>query len=357
MDTTQTLAFRALLTEAVKKDASDLHLSVGSYPMIRTGGSLKSMDDQEIISERSIKDIVDTLLPQDKRDLLEQKRDLVFTTVFDGKIRAKIHIFFQEHMLSVSVRFLSISAKTLRELECPQALDRLLSFQDGLVIIGGNQDSGRTTLAAAILEQINRTKAAHIITLENPIEYDLLSNMSIVNQREVGSDTPSFQEGLEACQKEDVDVLFVSEFSDPEVMKKVLDLANAGVYVITIMNTDSAIHAIERMITSFHPHEEAHIRGLIADVLRGIVIQELVPKIGGGFASVHEVLLNTPSVRTLIISNRLGQLDQAIKSSRGDGMISHDHELANLIRNQIVSLENARTAAKDIETLESLIRG
>ncbi len=357
MDTAGTLAFKSLLTEAVKKDASDLHLSVGSYPMIRTGGSLNGLEDNEIISERSIKDIVDLIIPQDKRDILEAHRDLIFTTVFDGKIRAKIHVFYQEHVLSVSVRFLNVTPKTLKELDCPSALDRFVAVSDGLLIIGGNQDSGRTTLAAAILEQINRTRSAHIITLEDPIEYDFLSNKSIVNQREIGSDTPSLIDGLAACTKEDVDVLFVSEFVDPEAIRKALDLANAGVYVITIMNTDSALHAIERIITSFAPHEEAHIRGLIADVLRGVIIQELVPKIGGGYASVHEVLLNTPSVRTLIVSNRLAQLDQAIKSSRGDGMISHDHELANLIRNQLVSLEHARAAAKDLETLESLIRG
>lgn len=357
MDMTQTLVFRRILTEAVKKDATDLHLSVGSYPMMRVSSALTPLKDEEIVSEQSIKDIVDAIVPQEKRDVLEQRRDILFTSVFDDKIRAKVHIFYQEHLLSVSLRFLSMSPRTLRELNCPAQLEHFINGKEGLLIVGGNQDSGRTTLVAGLLEQINRSRACHIMTLEDPIEYRLLSNMSIVNQREVGADVASFEDGLDAALKEDIDVLFVSDFSTPSIMKKVLDVANAGVYVIVVMNTDSAARAVERIVTSFEPHEEQRIRTLLSDVLSGVIVQQLVPQIGGGYVSVHEVLLNTSAVRTLIVSSRFQQIDTAIKSSRGDGMMSFDHELAALARGQKISLEHAREFAKDRETLESLIRG
>lgn len=356
MDTTQTLTFRRMLTESVKKEATDLHLSVGSRPMCRLGNALKALEEEDILSEQSIKDIVDAIVPHEKRDILEKKRDLIFSTVFDNKIRAKVHIFYQEHLPSVSLRLLNLNPKTLRELNCPAPLDRFTTIRDGLLVIAGNQDSGRTTLAAAILEQINRTRACHIMTLEDPLEYDLLSNMSIINQREIGVDVATFEDGLDAALKEDVDVLFVSEFSRPSIMRKVLEIASAGVYVIVIMNTDSSARAIEHIITSFEPHEEQHIRTLLADVLAGVVIQQLVPQIGGGHESVHEILLNTASVRTLIATSRFPQIDQTIKSSRGEGMMSIDHELAALARSQKISLEHAREYAKDRETLEALLR-
>lgn len=357
MDTTQTLAFRRMITESVKKSASDLHLSVGSYPMTRIDGNLKPMEEEEIMSEQSLRDIVDALVPQEKRDVLEQQRDIVFTSDFDGKIRAKIHIYYQEHFPSISLRFLSTTPKTLRELGCPQGFERFTALTGGLLIIAGPQNSGKTTLAAALLEHINRTRSARILTLETPLEYDLLSNKSIVNQREVGVDVKTFEDGLDFAQKDDVDVLFLSEFDKPSVIKRGLDLANAGVYVITIMNTDSAMRTIERIITGFEPHEEQHIRGLLANVLEGIIIQELIPQIGGGYLSVHEVLLNNPSVKTLITSNRIQQIDQVIKSSRGEGMMSFDHEIASLVRGQKISLEHAKEYAKDRETLDLLIRG
>lgn len=356
MDTTQTLAFRRMLTESVKREATDLHLSVGSRPMIRVGSTLKSLDEEEIMSEQSMKDVVDAIVPHEKRAVLETKHDVIFVTVFDNKIRAKVHIFYQEQLPSVSLRFLSLVPKTLHEMNCPPALDRFTTQKDGLLIIGGNQDSGRTTLAAGILEQINRTRAAHIMTLEDPIEYQVLSNASMVNQREIGSDVDSFEAGLDVALKEDIDVLFVSDLRGMPVIRKCMEIASAGVYVIAIMNTDSCARAVESIIANFPPSEEQYIRTLLADVLCGIVIQQLIPEIGGGYQAVHEVLLNTPTVRTLVVTSRFQQIDSAIKSSRGEGMISFDHALASLARSQKISLEAAREYARDRETLEALLR-
>lgn len=325
--------------------------------MIRLGSALKNLEEEDIVSEQSMKDIVDAIVPHEKREVLETKHDVIFVSVFDNKIRAKVHIFYQEQLPSVSLRFLSLTPKTLREMNCPPTLDRFTTLKDGLCIIGGNQDSGRTTLAAGILEQINRTRALHIMTLEDPIEYQVLSNTSIVNQREIGPDVDSFEAGLDVALKEDIDVLFVSDLRGMPVIRKCLEIASAGVYVIAIMNTDSCARAIESIIAHFPPSEEQYIRTLLSDVLAGVVIQQLIPEIGGGYQAVHEILLNTPTIRTLIVSSRFQQIDAAIKSSRGEGMASFDHGLAALARSQKISIESAREYARDRETLEALLRG
>ncbi|MBI4239575.1 Flp pilus assembly complex ATPase component TadA [Candidatus Uhrbacteria bacterium] len=355
MDTAQSLIFKRLLTDAAKKEASDLHLSVGSRPMIRVDGALRVMDDEDMMTQESLKGIVDAVTTDEQRAELNTKKDLIFTTVFDNRIRAKIHIFFQEGFFTVSLRFLSVNVKTLREMKLPESLFHFTHLQDGLVIIGGDNGSGRTTLAAAFLEEINRSSVKHILTVEDPIEYNLVSNKSIVNQREVGRDVPSIEEGLVYAQKEDVDAVFICDLGNERVIRKALELADAGILVFVIMNTNSSLTAIERIISSFDEHEQVLIRELLAQVLRGIIIQSLVPKIGGSFVTVHEVLLNNAAVKTFIQSNRLQQLPQVIKASRAEGMMSFDHELAKYVKDQEVTAEQAREVAKDKQTLELLL--
>lgn len=357
MDTAETLSFRSMLVEAVKKSATDLHLTVGSQPMVRIDGALQPLEDQEVLTSLKLDRIVDSMIDIPQRERLDKERDLVIMKIFDNKIRAKIHIFYQENFASISLRFLNLSVETVRELNIPQAIERFAPLKNGLLILGGHYGSGRTTLAFALLEYINRNSIEHILTIENPIEYNLVGNKSIVNQREVGTDVPSFEAALDSIEKEDVDVLFVSEMPNVSVMRKVLELANAGLYVVAVMDISSSEKAIEKIISSFPEHEQTYIQELLADALRGVVIQHLVPRIGGGLVPVHEVLVNTTSVRAFILSNRLTQLDQIIASSRSDGMMSFDHELANMVKTRVVSLEHARDVTRNKEVFESLVKG
>lgn len=356
MDTAQSLYFRRLLTEEYKKGASDLHFTVGSRPMVRIHGTLLALDAEELSTEISVRDIVATILnPAEQKDFAEQK-DYVATKIFDERIRCKIHFFHQESLPAISFRFLSMAPKSLHELNVPAVLGNFATLKQGLLIITGGYGSGRTTLAAGILEEINRSRVEHIMTIERPIEYNLVGNKSIVNQREVGVDVSGFEAGLDYAQEEDVDVLFVSDMPNSETMRRVLERAGAGMYVITIMNADSASRALEKIITFFEAHHQQHIRGLLGDVLTGVITQSLVPGIGGSVIPVHEVLLNNESVKSMIVSGRLQQIDQLIKSSRNAGMMSFDHELANLVRTSRVSKESAMQHACDRLTLETLLR-
>lgn len=357
MDTAQSLSFRKLLTEEFKKGASDLHFTVGSRPMVRVHGSLQQLETEDLATEKSIKDLIETLLSEEERKRFEAERDYIITRVFDERIRCKVHFFHQEGLPSLSFRFLSLGAKTLKELNVPAQLGQFATKKEGLLIVTGGYGSGRTTLASALLEEINRSRVDHIMTIERPIEYNLVGNKSIVNQREVGTDVPDFETALHYVQEEDVNVLFVSDMPTLDTIRRVLELAGAGIYVVIVMNADSATRALEKIITLFEEHHQPHIRGLLADVLIGVIAQALIPGIGGTVIPVHEVLLNNDSVKSMITSGRLQQLDQLIKSSRSTGMMSFDHELAGLVRAQRISREHALQYARDRATLETLLRG
>ncbi|MBI4272820.1 Flp pilus assembly complex ATPase component TadA [Candidatus Uhrbacteria bacterium] len=356
MDTAQSLTFRRLLTEAFKKGASDLHFTVGSRPTVRIHGSLQALESEEFSTEISVRDIVTTLLAADEQKKFSEQRDYIITRVFDERIRCKVHFFHQEGLPAISFRFLSMAPKALKDLNVPPQLGHFVTVKEGLLIVTGGYGSGRTTLATGILEEINRSRVEHIMTIERPIEYNLVGNKSIVNQREVGSDVVDFDTALHYVQEEDVDVLLVSDMPTLDSIRRVLELAGAGIYVITIMNADSVPRALEKISTLFEEHHQQHIRGLLADVLVGVVAQALLPGIGGSVIPVQEVLLNNESVKSMIVSGRLGQLDQLIKSSRAGGMMSFDHELATLVRNSRVSKDTALQSAHDRATLESLLR-
>ena len=357
MDATARAIFVRILTEAAKQHASDLHLNVGMHPVMRVDGKLVTMESEEIQTEQVVRDVVMGLTNEKQQATLEQNRSLIFTLELENKLRVKVNAYYQEGQLVVSMRLLSVVATTLKDLNVPPAVERFVGLTRGMLIIGGPYGSGRTTLAMAIIEQINRTRAEHIMTIEAPIEYNLVSNKSIVDQREVGFDVPTFEAALDYVQKEDVDVLFVSDMSSPSIIRQCLEVANAGIYTIVVMDVDSSQRALEKIITNFEASEQAHIRALLADVLEGVVIQRLVPRKGGGMMGVHEVLLSNPSMKSLILSGRLAQIPLMIRTSKAEGMMSLDAQLANLVSNQEITIENAHEASIDITTLDSLVRG
>ncbi len=357
MDTAETLSFRKILVMAAKRNATDLHLTVGSPPMMRVDGVLEPIEEEEILTSLKIERIVESMSSPDQRDRLQKERDIVIMNIFDNKIRAKVHIFFQEGSMTVSLRFLTLNVETIRALHMPPSIEAIALLKSGLVIVGGHFGSGRTTLALAILEHINRARVEHILTIEDPIEYDMIGNKSIVNQREVGRDVNSFDAALDSIEKEDVDVVFVSELENASATRKVLELANAGILVIVVMDVSSSDKALEKIISGFPSSEQSYITELLGDALRAIIIQYLLPRIGGGLVPVHEVLVNTSSVRSFLLAQKFSQLEQIIASSRAQGMISFDHELATMVKSRIVSLEHAREVAKNSETFESLVRG
>ncbi|MEK7103243.1 MAG: ATPase, T2SS/T4P/T4SS family, partial [Patescibacteria group bacterium] len=347
MDTAQTLTLIRMVTTAARERATDLHINGGSAPMMRIDGTLRALTNEPIITQEFIEDILQTLLTEAMRTTLAQTKDFSFTHLFDNKVRAKVSIYYEEGRPAITMRLLDVKVRTLQELNAPDAIKTFAHLSNGLVLIAGNYGSGRTTLAMALLEEINRTHTSHIMTVERPIEYDMASNKSIVDQREVGEDVLSFEDALDHVQREDVDVLFVSEMTTQAEIMRVLDIANAGVLVYAIIESSSATHALEKLLSTVAAAEQEHARSLLTQCLEGVVVQRLVPRIGGGMVAVHEILRMQPSIQSFLLSNRMSQIAVFLKNSRDEGMMSLEHELARLVKNQEVLPDVAQTAAVD----------
>lgn len=324
--------------------------------MVRVDGLLRPLSSEEIITEQYVNTVIESILNPAHKERLTRDRDVVFTTVFDEKIRSKVHVFYQEGFPVLSFHFFSMTVQTPQELGIDLNVERFVSAKSGLLIITGPRGSGRTTLTVGILEHINRTQSVHIMTIEDPIEYNLNGNRSMIVQREVGSDVPTIENGLSGAGQEDVDILYVSDVKHADQMRAILELANSGMFVIVVFNTDSSAMALEKIVSFFGSNEQPHIRNLVAESLKGVIVQFLLPKIGGGVVGIHEVLLNNASAKTLIMSDKLNQISQLIKVSRAEGMTSIDHELALRIRNNEILPEHARMIAQDQQTLDTLMR-
>ncbi|MDP2655961.1 MAG: ATPase, T2SS/T4P/T4SS family [bacterium] len=357
MDTTQSLVLIRMLTGAARERATDLHINGGSVPMMRIDGTLRPLPGEEIVTQEFIGQMLESFLSPEVLEKLAETKDYSFTHLFDNKVRAKVSIYYEEGAPAISMRLLDVKVKTLQELNTPDSVKALAHLSSGLVLIAGTYGSGRTTLAMALLEEINRTRTVHVMTVERPIEYDLAGNKSIVDQREVGDDVATFEDALTHVQREDVDVVFVSELTTANQIMRVLEIATSGVLVFAIVDSASGVHAIEKILAALPPAEQEHARSLLSQCLEGVVAQRLVPRIGGGMVAVHEVIRTHPTIQAFIAGNRLAQISLFLKNNQDAGMANMEKELANLVRNKEILPQSAHDAAVDKEFLSHLISG
>lgn len=352
----QTTVLDSILSAAVKRRASDIHLTFGKQPVIRVDDKLFSLEEEEVLTADSLGQIVDSLLTKEQKEVLEKDRNVTFIYTLENQARFKINIFHQKGYLSVSCHLIPSKIKTIAELGLPLAISRFAQLKDGLIILAGPFGSGRTTTAIALLEEINKNRAEHVITIERPIEFLFNNKKSIIEQREVGKDVISFLNALEDCQAEDVDLLLVGELGGPKEISLILDIANAGALVIAIMNTDSVEQTIEKIIFSFEPFEQERIRNLLANVLAGVVVQRLLPKTGGGMAPAAEILIANLAVKSIIREDKIGQLNSVLQTSKEEGMATLDRSLAELVRRGEVDEVEALGQAINKEDFKSLIK-
>lgn len=337
-------------------NASDLHLSVGNVPTVRIDGELTPLREEQVITPEFLEKLTLFLLDEKQRAELEKEREIIFSYNFQNRIRFKVNLFYQEGYLSASLRLINSDIKTLAELGLPRAVEQVTKLNKGLVIVCGPFGSGRTSTLAAILNEINNTRDEHILTIEKPIEYVFMDNRCIVEQREVGRDTHSFEKALQSAFQEDVDVIVVSDLKHKNVVKSVFDLAEGGRLVFAGMDTDSSIKTIEKLINSFDAPEQHQARVQLSEVLAGIIVQRLMPRVGGGRILVAEVLIPTPPVRSVIREGNLLQLNNVLQTSREDGMISLDRSLAELVRTGEILADSAMQYAVDKNNFQMFVQ-
>ena len=347
---------KELFEIVVKERASDLHLSVGHPPVLRIAGRLIPLVKRKKISADDSQKIAAVLMTDAQGKQFFQKKEIDFSYDFENLARFRINIFFQKGVVSLALRFIPQKIRTIEELNLPPVLHKFTEHAQGFVLITGPSSQGKSTTLAALIDEINRARAEHIITIEDPIEYVFKAERSIIDQREISQDTLSFARALKSTFRQDPDVIMVGEMRDAESISIAITAAETGHLVFATLHTNSAAQSVHRIVDTFPANQQSQIRAQLSGSLLGIVSQRLIPKIRGGLIPVCEILFDTPAVSNLIRENKIHELPLVIETSAAKGMISLNRSLFDLIIKKEISLENALSYSCDPKELKRLIR-
>ena len=347
---------KELLELVVAERASDLHISVGRHPFLRISRRLVPLVKYDKVTSEDAKGLAYELMTLDQRERFSREKDIDFSYRFEGKARFRVNIFLESGNISSALRLVPPEIPTIEELNLPSLLHNFTRPTQGFVLITGPSSHGKSTTLAALIDEINHTRAEHIITIEDPIEYVFKDERSIIDQREVYQDTLSFSRALRATFRQDPDVIMVGEMRDPETMSIAISAAETGHLVFATLHTNSAAQTIHRIVDSFPPEQQSQVRAQFSGSLLGIISQRLIPRIKGGLIPACEIMLNTPATSNLIRENKVHEIPMVIETSADLGMVSLNRALANLIRAKEITLENAMTYSLNPSELRSLVR-
>ncbi len=357
MKTTVHLAVASVLAEAAKRQASDAHFQAGSPPMLRLDQGLAASSRGNVVTKDWLEDLRDELLSEPQREELERRRSVRLVLVFEGKSRVRVSAFYQQGGLAFTLRPVPTVIPTLAALGLPPSLSQITRWSRGLVVIAGPYNSGRSTTVAAMLQHVNQQRAENILTIEQPIEYLLQPAKSLVVQREVGRDVPTFRQALEECAHEDITVVMVGETNEVGVLWAAVELAAVGRLVYAIADASTVVAAVEKIFSACPPARRSAAPAVVASCLRAVVAQRLVSRLGGGRVAAVEIMTATPATRALFREGRLEQLQSVLQTSQQEGMVSLDQSLAALVKNGTVAVAAALAEAVDPEHLAGVIRG
>ncbi|MGQ0843280.1 MAG: type IV pilus twitching motility protein PilT [Sporichthyaceae bacterium] len=330
----------ALLADLWLAGGTDLHLTAGVAPLGRIEGALRPLAERPLAPEDT-EQHARVLVSEGQWKLFESGQDLDFAFDWRQDARIRGNVFRQRGATAIAMRMIPRQIPSLEALGVPPVMQRFADLGQGLVLVSGPTGSGKSTTLASLIDAINARRAVHVLTIEDPIEYVHSHRVAAVNQREVGTDTPSFGAALRSALREDPDVILVGEMRDLESIRFTLTLAETGHLVFATLHTNDTAQAVDRMIDVFPGDQQEQIRVQLASTLTGIVFQRLVPRIGGGLAAAYEVLLANQAVRNLIKEARPNQLRNQIITSSREGMQTLESSLDALVRDGVVSYEDA----------------
>ena len=334
------MTLEKMLSDMVERDASDLHLTVGSPPKIRVNGELINLNENKLIPD-SLNEILKNHLNKNRLLSLSEGNDIDFSIGIKGVSRFRVNIFKQRGNVAATFRKLPYSVPNLNSLGLPESISNLTLNKKGLILITGGTGSGKSTTMAALIKKISNENNAHIITIEDPIEYLYEHSNSLINQREIGSDTKSFSDSLKSVLRQDPDVVSVGELRDVDSMNAALTIAETGHLVLGTLHTNNAAGTINRLVNAFAPEKQSVIRTTLSLNLLGIISQQLIPNKDKKRSLAIEVLINTPSIKSLIRENNIHQIDNYILSGLKDGMIRMDDSIIKLYNDGLISKEDA----------------
>lgn len=346
---------KELLEIAVKRKASDLHITVGTPPVLRLNGKLERLEGYTVLKPADTEALFKEIANDEQQARFEKHGDVDFSFAVSGLSRFRVNAFHQRGSAAMALRLVNDTIPTLEMLRHPEVIKTLARNPRGLVLVTGPTGSGKSTTLAAMIDLINNERGSHILTLEDPIEYLHKHKNSIVNQREIHADSGSFANGLRAALREDPDVILVGEMRDPETIDIAVTAAETGHLVFATLHTSDAVQTIDRIINGFPPAQQQQIRMQLSFTLQGVISQQLLPRMdGSGRVVALEILTVTPAVRNLIREGKTHQLQSILQTGGKYGMQTMDSALLQLYHNGIVSYDAALAVASNQEAFAQL---
>jgi len=331
------------LADAWDRRGTDVLLSAGSPPCLRVDGSVQPFPDEDVLDDIDLDELLGEMLTAEQRATLCRELELDFALVWRDSARVRGNAFHQQGLPAVALRLIPNRVPTFDELLTPTVVREVSRLSQGLVLLTGPTGSGKSTTLAAMAGWINANRACHIVTIEDPIEYVHPHARSLVNQREVGTDSHSFERALRSALRENPDVVLVGEMRDPESIAITLTLAETGHLVLSTLHTNDASQALDRIVDVFPTDRQAQVRVQLAGSLAAVIAQRLLPRVGGGLVAAYEVLLASSAVRNLIREGKTRQIRNAITTSQGSGMQTLEMSLSMLVERGVVSYDDAVT--------------
>jgi twitching motility protein PilT len=335
---------------AIDRGASDIHLNVGLLPILRIDGGLLPLNKFPQLIKKELQEMIFSLITEQQKKMFEENRDLDFSYAI-GENRFRVNIHYEKENVGLSARLIDKELPTIKGIGLPGVVEEFIHKNRGLILVTGPTGCGKSTTLAAMIGHINSNYSRKIITLEDPIEYLFKSDKSIVIQRQLGSDIPTFESGLKHALRQDPNVIMVGEMRDLETIAATITLAETGHLVLATLHTYNAAQSIDRIVDVFPPDQQSQVRTQLSMTLEMVISQRLLPKVGGGRVATREIMIKNTAVANLIRENKIAQIQSVIQSGQADGMVSAERDLRSLFENDLISDEVAKSQLKSLGAL------
>jgi twitching motility protein PilT len=335
-----------LFREVMEKGASDLHMVIGFPPMLRISGELVQTD-RPVLTPESNKEILFEILNSEQQEVFERNLDFDMAYEIKGLARFRCNFLYQHRGVGAVFRIIPSEILTMEQLNLPEAVKTIAEFNRGMVLVTGPTGSGKSTTLAAMIDHINNTRDAHIITIEDPLEFVHPNKRCLFTQREIGSHAKSFSEALRVASREDPDIILIGEMRDLATISLALTCAELGILVFGTLHTNSAAKTIDRIINAFPAEQQEQTRTMLADSLKAVIAQQLLKKKGGGRCAANEILIGSPALASMIREGKITQIQSLIQTGTSVGMQTMDQHLMQLIDDDMITAEAAYEKAID----------
>jgi twitching motility protein PilT len=345
--------FKKLLLDIVESGSPDLHLQVGQPPVVRLkNGSITFVDKMAPLTKEDVTDVINIITNEEQRMRFKEHWEFDFSYSIDDKGRFRVNVFQEKNGPSLAFRVIAEQIPTLAELGLGLEVERLLMLRHGLILVTGPTGMGKSTTLAAMVDYVNQNRNAHIITIEDPIEYVYKNKNSLITQREVNVHTHSFANAIRAALRQDPDVVLVGEMRDLETIAAAITLAETGHLVFSTLHTQDAAQTVDRIIDVFPPYQQQQIRTQVGNTLKAVISQVLLPRVDGtGRVAAREIMITNDAIRNCIMQGQVHQIYSMIQIGQQEGMVLLDQSLEKLVRQGLISKEDALSKATDIDSL------